>query len=1215
MAVLTILLATSARLALAPVMGSQFPLLTFFFALVFAAWFGGLGPSLLALGLSLVSIPLVLDPLGTLTIHGLPAQLAFGIYLPLGLAVALMGGSMRAAQLRAEASEAAARKEQRHLEEEIARRRRAEDEKEALIQEQSRLRVLAEQQAAMLSSLLDQVPVGITVFDNDLRFSRINRYNAALCGETPEQLVGRSLRDVLVELHGSEAAAAKEAEFRKVLKTGQPLRIRGSLSELNHRTSEPCFSDWSIRRIESDDGAAVGLLLTAVEVTEHVLQEQALRASEQRFRTMADAAPVLIWVSGTDQRYTYFNRPWLDFTGRTMDQEVGEGWAKGVHPEDLARCLETRATAFGNRQLFNMVYRLRRQDGEYRWVLESGVPWLAADGTFLGYIGSGIDVTEQQRLEEQRNRLLEELEARHAFTEAVIRQVPAGILVADARTGRLFLSNHEAHRIVHGEFEPGHRMEDYDHKIELAGIHDDGSPYQPEDWPLVRVIQHGEVVKDEEIEVVCGDGSRLTISVNAGPVKDQAGEVVAAVAAFHDITDRKQADLAIREREERFRRLADAIPQIVWIARPDNTLLYLNRRWLEYTGLSEEETYRPGSWISVVHPDDLQRVNESALRLLGGGETFEAEYRLRDRHGNYRWFLGRAVRVTDEAGRIVSVFGTATDIDDRRRSEQAARFLADASATLAALVDEASTLQQVARLAVPHFADWCVVDMAGEDGELRRLAVAHVDPAKVALAHDVHRRYPPNPEASTGVSAILHSGKPELVPEVTDEMLVARARDEDHLQIIRKLGLRSYIGVPLPGRDGTLGVISFVASDSGRRYGPDDLRLAQDLACRAAVAVENARLYEKMKEADRRKDEFLATLAHELRNPLAPIRNALQLMARSRGVDHEAERAMAERLVTHLARLVDDLMDVARISRGRIELRKEVVELAPIVARVVQTVGPSASAGRHDLAVSLPEQPVLLDADPTRLEQVLWNLLSNAIKYTEPGGRISLTARRQNGGLALHVCDTGIGIPAEMLPHVFEMFSRAKPLSYHGQGGVGIGLGLVKNLVELHGGTIEAHSDGPGRGSEFLVRLPVLAHASAPVKPDACCGIREQSGTGDDCRRILIVDDNEDAATSLARLLSMLDGHSVQVAHDGPSALALAADFEPEVVILDIGMPGMDGYEVARRFRARPEFQQTRLLALSGWGQEKDRERSRAAGFEHHLVKPVDLELLRGLLS
>ena len=574
-------------------------------------------------------------------------------------------------------------------------------------------------------------------------------------------------------------------------------------------------------------------------------------------------------------------------------------------------------------------------------------------------------------------------------------------------------------------------------------------------------------------------------SLRAAQLRAEASEAAARKEQRHlevEVTEHVLQEQALRASEQRFHRLADAIPQIVWIARPDNTLLYLNRRWLEYTGLCEEETYRPGSWMSVVHPDDLQRVNESALRLLGGGEPFEAEYRLRDRHGNYRCFLGRAVHVTDEAGRIVSVFGTATDIDDRKRAEQAARFLANASATLAALVDEASTLQQVARLAVPHFADWCVVDMAGEDGEPQRLAVAHVDPAKVALAHDIHRRYPPNREASTGVSAILHSGKPELVPEVNDEMLVASVCDEDHLQITRKLGLRSYIGVPLPGRDGTLGVISFVASDSGPHHGPDDLRLAQDLANRAAVAVENARLYEKMKEADRRKDEFLATLAHELRNPLAPIRNALQLMARSSGVDHEAERAMAERLVTHLARLVDDLMDVARISRGRIELRKEVVELAPIVARVVQTVGPSASARRHDLAVSLPEQPVLLDADPTRLEQILWNLLSNATKYTEPGGRISLTARRQNGDLALHVCDTGIGIPAEMLPHVFEMFSRAKPVSYHGQGGVGIGLGLVKNLVELHGGTIEAHSECPSENyplfrtaSRTLVILSIVS--------------------------------------------------------------------------------------------------------------------------------------------
>ena len=261
------------------------------------------------------------------------------------------------------------------------------------------------------------------------------------------------------------------------------------------------------------------------------------------------------------------------------------------------------------------------------------------------------------------------------------------------------------------------------------------------------------------------------------------------------------------------------------------------------------------------------------------------------------------------------------------------------------------------------------------------------------------------------------------MPDVSDEMLVAGTYDEDHLRSDRALGLRSYMGVPLPGREGTLGVISFVACESGRHYGPEDLRLAQDLACRAAVAVENARLYEKTREADRRKQEFLATLAHECATRWLPYLTRIELMGRSGEVDREAERAMAERLVRHLIRLVDDLMDVDRINKGKIELRKEVVELGPLVARVIQAVDHAAGERHHDLVVALPEGPVLVNVDPTRLEQILWNLLSNAVKYTEPGGRISMTARRQADHVVLLVCDTGIGIPTEGLPHVFEMFS------------------------------------------------------------------------------------------------------------------------------------------------------------------------------------------------
>jgi CheY-like chemotaxis protein/two-component sensor histidine kinase len=391
--------------------------------------------------------------------------------------------------------------------------------------------------------------------------------------------------------------------------------------------------------------------------------------------------------------------------------------------------------------------------------------------------------------------------------------------------------------------------------------------------------------------------------------------------------------------------------------------------------------------------------------------------------------------------------------------------------------------------------------------------------------------------------------------------------------------------------------------------------VAEDLAHRAAIAIENARLYQRLREADRRKDEFLATLAHELRNPLAPIRNALHLMGHrdGNGQGHEEERAMAERQVVHLARLVDDLMDVARISKGKIELRREVVELTPIVGHALGAVRPTAQERGHELAVELPEAPIRLEADPTRLEQILDNLLSNAIKYTEPGGRITLAAARDVGMVVLRVRDTGIGIEAGMLPRIFEMFAQVDHRSDRSQGGLGIGLGLVKTLVEMHGGTIEAHSQGPGTGSEFVVRLPVLMEAQRDGERPTLT-FRSSPPGQPPRRRILVVDDNEDAAASLAKLHRRLYGQEVEVAHDGPSALEIASEFRPEVVLLDIGMPGMDGYEVARRLRSRPEFATTLLVALTGWGQDSDRQKSREAGFDHHLVKPVDPEALRDLL-
>jgi len=362
---------------------------------------------------------------------------------------------------------------------------------------------------------------------------------------------------------------------------------------------------------------------------------------------------------------------------------------------------------------------------------------------------------------------------------------------------------------------------------------------------------------------------------------------------------------------------------------------------------------------------------------------------------------------------------------------------------------------------------------------------------------------------------------------------------------------------------------------------------------------------------DRRKDEFLAILAHELRNPLAPLRNSLHVLRLTSYGDPAVRQAgeIMERQVDHLVRLVDDLLEVSRITRGTIEIRRDRVDVASVVRGAVETSRPLIDAAGHRLAVSLPNPPLVVDGDPVRLAQILSNLLNNAAKYSDKGSDIRLTARREGEEIVFRVEDTGIGIAPEMLPCVFELFTQIDRRANRSQGGLGIGLTLVKTLVELHGGSVEARSAGLGRGSEFVVRLPLAGDSAAT---DACPAEAATPGALAR-RRVLVVDDNRDAADSLATVLRM-SGAQVRVVHSGAEALHVLEAARPAIVLLDIGMPGMDGYEVARRIRERPGFADVRIVALTGWGQDEDRARSRAAGIDHHLVKPADIEALHALL-
>jgi PAS domain S-box-containing protein len=436
---------------------------------------------------------------------------------------------------------------------------------------------------------------------------------------------------------------------------------------------------------------------------------------------------------------------------------------------------------------------------------------------------------------------------------------------------------------------------------------------------------------------------------------------------------------------------------------------------------------------------------------------------------------------------------------------------------------------------------------------------------------------------------------PEQVEDI-DRILgrIRRGEKVDHYETRRRR------------KDGTVIDVSLTVSPIRNEYGTiiGASKIGRDITQQKLLEAERA-------EADRRKDEFLAMLAHELRNPLSSINNAVQLFGR---LETEEELLWAKevvlRQVKHLARLIDDLLDVSRITRGKIGLRKEPLNLSPVVSSAVEAVRPLLEERKHELSVSLINGGLRLDADPLRLEQILVNLLTNAAKYTDAGGRISLTARHVGKDVVITVRDSGMGISSELLTRVFDLFAQGDRTMARSEGGLGIGLTLVQKLVEMHGGTVAAASDGAGKGSEFTVRLPAL-------EEPAVQGTSQRKNLPRVARqssRVLVVDDNIDTATGLARFLKLL-GHDVRVAYDGPTAIEVARAHSPEIILLDIGLPGMDGYEVVMRLREEECCRDSLIIAASGYGKDEDRRRSREAGFDHHLVKPVDLDALMNLFS
>ncbi|MGZ5050594.1 MAG: PAS domain-containing protein [Methylobacter sp.] len=633
-----------------------------------------------------------------------------------------------------------------------------------------------------------------------------------------------------------------------------------------------------------------------------------------------------------------------------------------------------------------------------------------------------------------------------------------------------------------------------------------------------------------------------------------------------DITERKATETALRESEYRFRKVTESLPQLIWTCKADGPCDYLSPQWLRYTGKSEAEQLGYG-WLDQLYPEDRQRVIDQWQATAAKGEHFEIEFRIRRHDGAYRWFRTLAVPLHDDTGKIVKWYGSNTDIDDIKQGELALR----ESRRQLVMALEAGQL---------GFWDWDIssgrVHYGGRWAAMLGYDVDEVEPHVSAWEKLVH------PDDKSAVTAAL------------SEHLEGRTEFyECEHRLRHKNGSWRWIldRGQVVERDAEGRPIRAIGTHS-------------DVTARREAV--NA-----LHEADRRKDEFLATLAHELRNPLAPISNGLHILQMPGVGSGTAEdiHKMMERQIKHLVRLVDDLMEVSRITRGKIELRKERIDLAEVLQCAIETSRPIINAARHQLDIELSAEPFFLEADKIRLAQVFANLLNNAAKYTPEGGRIWLSTRREDSNVLISVRDNGIGIPADMLPKVFDLFTQVGRTYNRAQSGLGIGLTLVQHLVKLHGGSVETKSEGVGKGSEFIVRLPLI-ESSSPHGGDMD---NKQSETIAP-QRILVVDDNRDIADSLALLLRQL-GAEVVTANDGRSALEILQTFRPAVVLLDIGMPDMDGFEVARRIRQRPEGRDITLIALTGWGQEQDRRQSQDAGINYHLVKPVDLEILKELLT
>jgi PAS domain S-box-containing protein len=991
----------------------------------------------------------------------------------------------------------------------------------------------------------------------------------------PLEAAGIRLEDVRGEKFWDTHWWRTSPETRERLREACARAARGEVvrydAEVRLKGDATTIIDFQLAPLTDEAGVVTHLIPSAVDVSDRKRAELELRRSEERFRTMAEAAPSIAFVMGAEGRGGYANSRWEEYFGVGFEEAAERGWEGTIHPADEEHALAEWARCVASGEVFEMEYRLLRRDGAARWHLTRAVPVRDESGRVVAWCGT---ITDVHGLKEAQEELRRSSELLRTVTETVVDP-----LYAKDRAGRLLLANPATLRRL------GLREEEVLGHTALESLGDTprARAIMANDREVLRTGRTHEIAES----LVTPEGERTFVSVKT-PLRDASGAIVGLVGVSRDVTEEHRAAEALRESEARSkeaaaraeaeRRLLDAVleaaPAGIIVADAAGKLLRMNaansRLWgrAPFSGGVEEYREWKGWWA-----DESERrgrrltPDEWAMARALRGETVRddiVEIEPFDAPGVRRTVVNSAAPVRDAEGRIAGAVVAAMDITAwtaaeaaRRESESRFRTLADNIAQLAWIADARGEV-------VWYNRRW--LDYTGTT--------------------------PASAEERAGWRSVLHPAHADRVTAKLLRHFVSGEPWEDTFPLRSASGeYRWFLSRMVPIRDAS-GKVT-------RWFGTGTDVTAQREA------------EERLREADRRKDEFIAVLAHELRNPLAPVGSAVELL-RALAPDEariRKARDVIERQVSHMARLVDDLLDVSRIARGKLALQKEDCDLAAIARQTAEDYRPSLESRGLTLAVA-DDGPVRVDGDPVRLAQMIGNLLQNAGRFSSAGDRVELRTRADpDADLAsVRVVDTGMGIAKELLPRLFDPFSQAEQGLARSEGGLGLGLALTKGIAELHGGEVTAHSEGPGKGAAFELRIPLGRSREAARRA-------RRAGPAVEGLRVVVIEDNPDAAEMIGELLS-LRGHRVEVALDGAAGVEAARALDADAVISDLGLPGaLDGYGVARTIRADPELGDTHLIALSGYADERARRRSLDAGFDRHLAKPADIAELEAALK